>query len=1155
MFEELDKLILKDFDVFKDSYKKLQLEDGERRVVSILFADIKGFTAISEKLDVEQVKVILDKLLQVFTICIKSHGGYVDKYEGDLVMALFGAKKATENDIEKSVYAAFEMLKKLSQFNQVLASNKKLKGINLGVRIGINSGLVATGKVGERREGDFTVYGDAVNLASRMEQNAPINSILIPKETKDLIEKKFVFEDKGNISVKGKQKPIHVFTVKRPNEIAVKRWQDRKSIFIGRLKEFEELKSKFKKLNSINDSNIKILGVRGFAGIGKSRLIYEFIENLPADRNFKEKILYGECSNISESAFSLFVNLVKYIFKISATDTNEQVEKKFTLGIDELLENEKSSERLIEVVPFLKFLLGLKTKDIRLSSEGEAFRDQIRVALKVLLSQVALKVNSQGMPLIVVLESLNSIDSLSLDTLEFILQSDSFQESNDFNSQKIIFILEYRPFEEFEKIFLGNKNFEEINVSPLTDEESLSLMNSMLGELTISKKIRDMFLKRASGNPFYIEEWSDYIAQESLFEKKENEIYLKEKEISIPSGINSLILSRIDKLPLNQKILLQEAAVIGRQFHLNVLLEVENRFKRKTDLDNLISDLEVNNFINQKFNFERDYFSVYEFKNINTQEVAYNNLLISNRKLLHNIIGEIIELEFEDSLYEYFYELANHFEKGENWLKAIEYLEKAGLKAKKIFDNHKSIEFFDRFIRIFEEANFIEIEKLINVLINKGNVLELIGNWTEAEKCYQKAYDLSENSQMKTFLASSLHELGRIFTFRGDFDKALNFQNKAFNIFQSENDLFGMSKVLGNIGVVYKNKGDLDLAIDCFQNVIDLSKKFDNKLIQAKAFGNLAMILKIKGKLNESMDYFGKALEIFDILGEKRNYSNALMNLGIIYEQIGNYEKAMDYCEEALKLNEFLGDKRRVSMCIVNIGNIYQHLGNYEKAMDYYKIQLEISKKIGDPRITAATLSSMGNILREEGKFEKSLKYFKKSLEIKSKLSNPRGVALGIGNIGKVHFFMGNYKEAISEFDKVLLSEEKLGNEEFINQLYILKTHSLIRMKRISEAQETLENIQIKEKITANTKFHFMLFGFIFNHFQENRKKISSEFESFLKELKDDKNKAIVLFEICLLVKESNEFDKWKKLALSKLTELYSLHPHYEIKQKIDFLN
>jgi len=217
----------------------LKLEEGENRVVSVLFLDIKGFTAMSEKMKPEEVKLTMDKVLTVFTNSILKYGGYIDKYEGDLIMALFGCKSASETDTERAISAGLKILSDIKQVNQILK-------IDIAVRIGINTGEVTTGKIGMKRDGDFTVYGDAVNLASRMESCAPLNSIMIPEETRAMVENSFLFEDLGVISVKGKEKPVSVWKVAGFSPKKVERWERSSSIikhslYVGRDSELNQI--------------------------------------------------------------------------------------------------------------------------------------------------------------------------------------------------------------------------------------------------------------------------------------------------------------------------------------------------------------------------------------------------------------------------------------------------------------------------------------------------------------------------------------------------------------------------------------------------------------------------------------------------------------------------------------------------------------------------------------------------------------------------------------------------------------------------------------------------------------------------------------------------------------------------------------------------
>ena len=214
-------------DIFQEPIvqeKTIRLKEGERRNVSILFADIHGFTSLSEKLDHEEIQDIIDRLMKLLSQSVEKFGGYVDKYTGDEIMALFGAKVASEVDTQRAIYSALDMHKKIKMFNSYLLSQGLYKNIDidLSMRIGINTGMVTTGKVGMEREGDFTAYGDTVNIASRLESNAPIGGIMTSQRSKRLVDSYFDFRDEGEIVVKGKSTPVSIFTVigeKESNQI------------------------------------------------------------------------------------------------------------------------------------------------------------------------------------------------------------------------------------------------------------------------------------------------------------------------------------------------------------------------------------------------------------------------------------------------------------------------------------------------------------------------------------------------------------------------------------------------------------------------------------------------------------------------------------------------------------------------------------------------------------------------------------------------------------------------------------------------------------------------------------------------------------------------------------------------------------------------
>ena len=581
MFEEFDQLLSSD--VFKETQHAeiIELHEGERREVAILFADIKGFTALSEKLDPEQVRIILDKLLQVFTLCIKQYGGYIDKYEGDLVMALFGAKVASEQDTERAIHAALSMLEKLTQFNVLLAKNPMLKGIELGVRVGINTGLVTTGKIGEKREGDFTVYGDAVNIASRMESNAPVNRIMIPKDTMQRVKGVFDYEDRGEITVKGKSKPISVCLVQGMKVHPIQRWQITRSAYIGREKELAILAEKYdqatKHLPDLGVAKPVVVGIKALAGLGKSRLIDEFLHS------HREHIcvLHGTTSRIVQNPYCVFTSLVKDHLNITYIDPPSVIKEKLETGFQRLataLHDDADIQRLQSMLPLMGYLLGIKYDDTRLQLEGKELQPYLQTAIRYFLEAVAAKANHVGLPLVVILEDIQWLDEASHATLEFLMNTLNLEALREQKSCKqLLFFLVYRPEYSIPQDVTTKATFSEIELHPLNESEAEQLILSMSHELELPPDVKHQLLEKSTGNPFYLEEWV-YLISEMPHSPQTLE------QIPVPKSLNALILSRIDRLEDDLKLLLQKAAVIGKEFFVEILAEIEKKLQHPEDI-------------------------------------------------------------------------------------------------------------------------------------------------------------------------------------------------------------------------------------------------------------------------------------------------------------------------------------------------------------------------------------------------------------------------------------------------------------------------------------------------------------------------------------------------------------------------------------------
>jgi class 3 adenylate cyclase/tetratricopeptide (TPR) repeat protein len=904
----------------------LELKEGERRIVSILFADIKGFTAISEQLDPEQIRAIFDNILKLFTHCIKKYGGYVDKYQGDLVMALFGAKKANEEDAQRAIYCGLEMITQLNKFNDYLSQRIEYKNIyfDLGVRIGINTGLVTTGKVGEEREGDFTVYGDAVNIASRMESNAPINQIMLPAETMELVKNDFYFQTHGKIIVKGKALPIDVYTVTTPRE---KTWKESRSIFIGRKSEINTLISFFQ--NQEQQLHIKskilksvLIGVKGEAGMGKSRLIQEFIR-LQYQNASSKFYAIGNASASIQNPYRIFISLIRRYFGILDTDNEDVVKFKFQNGTNDLLNfcsDTDLKSLLKENIIFIASLLGLKNQDAPVKLVGIDLQVQLKLAIRVFVETLVVIANDHKLPFVILVQDLHWADETSISVVTHLL--DTFYQSKN---HSLIFILSYRPDYSVQSIVKHHPKFHELSLQPLKMKDASQLIQSVISKNYFSETVKTSLLERAAGNPFYLEELASMLNNSQIKDKGKSMQLINEFDFSVPGTLNKLVLSRIDQLREDLKRILQWASVIGRYFHYHTLKVLQFKLNDNTKLDEALSELVSQNFI-QPVLIEEN--ASYVFRHVITQEVAYDTILLSNKKIIHSLIAEIIEDNYSENKSDLLYELAYHYDKTENSNKAIHYLSISAEKAREEYNNETAINQYKRLLKYIENDGS-KITSKIDILNNMADVLIILGHFDWALHHLIQASEIAENIFYYNGFATSLFLRGHLHNQKGEFEPAIPYLEQSINICRQHLDKRSLYKPMSYLNTSLWHIAKFKEARMVLEEKIQIANGINDSFEVARTQAEIATLYIMQNiEIDKVIDLY--SIYISECKKIRREYSAAIYsgNLGYAYEIKGDYERAFALFNYRLEYSKKIGNKSGVCLMLMNKGTAY--LGSYE---------------------------------------------------------------------------------------------------------------------------------------------------------------------------------------------------------------------------------
>jgi class 3 adenylate cyclase/tetratricopeptide (TPR) repeat protein len=627
--------------------------EGERKHVTVLFADLKGSMELLADRDPEDARGLLDTILQKMMDAVHQYEGTVNQVMGDGIMALFGAPLALEDHAVRASYAALKMQASVRQYAEEV---HRSIGVPLHIRVGLNSGEVVVRSIGNDLHMDYTAIGQTTHLAARMEQMAMPGSILIPAETLALVEGYVVVTALGPRPVKGLENPLEVYEVTGASPIrsrlhaAASRGLTR---FVGRDSELDQLA---RALGRARTGQGQIVAVVGEPGVGKSRLYWEFTH-----AHHVEGWLILESASASygkASALLPVIELVKNYFKIDDHDDARTVREKVTGKLSAL------DESLRSILSAVLALLGAPTADAQWEALGAADRRQrILDAVKRLILR-----ESQVQPVVVVFEDLHWID----DETQTML--DGFVES--LPSARVLLLVNYRP--EYRHGWGGRSHYTQLRIDPLGSQSAAALLDALIGGAPALDPLKRLLIARTQGNPFFLEESVRTLVETRVLVGSPGAFQLARsvETIQVPATVQAVVAARIDRLPLSVKHLLQSAAVIGKEVPLALLEAITE--SSAGDVRRQLAQLQAAEFLYEVSLFPE---VEYTFKHALTLEVAYQSLLRERRRILHERVLEALESRPSGTGHDNIEVLAHHAVRGDVWPRAAMYLFRAGARA------------------------------------------------------------------------------------------------------------------------------------------------------------------------------------------------------------------------------------------------------------------------------------------------------------------------------------------------------------------------------------------------------------------------------------------------------------------------------------------
>jgi class 3 adenylate cyclase/tetratricopeptide (TPR) repeat protein len=737
--------------------------EGERKQITVLFSDLSGYTALSEKLDPEEVKEIMSRIFGEIARVVTEYEGFIEKFIGDAVMALFGVPKAHEDDPIRAIRTAREIhdiVGKISpQFEEKI-------GRPLFMHTGIHTGLVVTGAIDLER-GTHGVLGDTINVASRLMGLAGKDEILVGHDTYHHAEGYFTFEEQEHATVKGKSEAIKVYKVLslKAEPVTVHRLSGLRARLTGRKAEMTHLQEAVTDLRAGKGS---IISIHGDAGTGKSRLVEEF-KATPGfdDIQWREGHAYAYTQNIP---YFPLIDILSRAFQIEEGDPPDRLQKKVETASRELMRDRQ------DLIPYIGSLYSIRYPEIEAVSP-EFWKVKLQEAIKAVLTGL-----TERAPTIVCLEDLHWADPSSVAMLRSILAGTRYPA---------LFLCVYRPtFTLFSSHQLSSLpiSYREIMLQDLSPTDAQEMISSLLRADTILPALRKFIETRVEGNPFYLEEFINNLIETETIVRDNGSWRLTRSltDADIPTTVQGIISARLDRLENETKRILQEASVIGRAFLYDILKRIS---ELREQIDIHLIGLERLDLIKPR-TLQPDL--EYIFKHALTQEVVYNGILKKEREVIHEKIGCVIEELFSDRLFEFYEALAFHFKQGQSSTKAVAYLMKAGKKALNRYALDESHQYYQEaydMLLAIPSRSGEENKLLIDILFDWAYVFYHIGNFKGLSDLFSSHVELAESLDDPELLGMFYAWHGFMLWGKGNCRESYDYLHRALRLGEKTNNL------------------------------------------------------------------------------------------------------------------------------------------------------------------------------------------------------------------------------------------------------------------------------------------------------------------------------------------------------------------------------
>lgn len=939
----------------------------ERKQVTILFADLVGFTTLAERMDPEEVHEVLGAYFNLWKTAISRHGGVVEKFIGDAIVVVFGLPLAREDTPRQAVHTALEVREELKRLNRTL---KRRHGFHLAMRVGIHSGSVLVYYEEYAGKTTFTVIGDAVNLAARLQQVAPVGGILISRETFRQVRGLFGVIPQEPFLVKGRTRPVQTYLVRGPRQAtfwpADRGLEEMETPMVGREPELALLQETFQ---AVASGKSRFLTIVGEAGVGKTRLLWEFERRLLALSTPIHICRARASPETTSIPYALPHHLFSLQFDILESDDVATVQAKFLRGMGPFLPAERAllvgqlAGFDFSAVPSVQALLG-----------NPSLSRQALADLTLFFRSLA-----ASAPVALFLEDIHWADNSSLDLF--------FHLPTELSAFPLLIVASSRPnlFERRPDLLAEGEGRHILHLDPLSLHDCRTLAGEILRRVEdLPLHLPDLLARRSGGNPFFLEELVHMLIAEGVIVPDAGRWcilpgHLQERRV--PSSLTALLEARLDALPPAERTLLQRASVVGQRFWDGSLVALGGE---EPDPVSLLEDLVVRGMVLKE---ERSAFSgtrEYTFRHALLQEVCYETVLLRQRRLYHRRVAKWLEGQVGERQWEYAGRIGEHYERAGEMERAAYWLQQAGERALETSAFPEAVSALERALALVSSTvsprRWRKVERQAALSVHLGSAWERWGKCAEAEKYLRAGLALAQEVGQRKVEAEAFNGLAQVAIRWGNYQEAYRLGERALALAREVGERPTEAVALRRLGTAAFYQGDFQVARRCLEEALALEERQENRWGMAACLNALGHVEFVQADLALAFSLHERALALFREIGDRQGIVTCLTSLGNIVFQQGNYSMGIDYYENALTTSREIDDRQGIAFALLGLGWANLWLEEYSRSARYSEESLTLFRELGDRQAVSSCLNNLGHAAAGMGQEERAKRYYLEAL-------------------------------------------------------------------------------------------------------------------------------------------------------------------------------